>query len=486
MSECRPAPEIERHRTAIGRSGFSRPVRLALESGLIGPDTSVFDYGCGRGQDLAKLAQRGVAAEGWDPTYRPDTARKHADVVNLGYVLNVIEDADERREALERAWSLARELLVVAARLDIEGRNLEATPYADGCRTQRKTFQKLYGQHELREWIGATLEQPTVPAAPGVILVFRDEARRQSYLAARYQRRRATPRIRQADRLYEEHQETLQPLLDFLSQRGRLPARHELHNTDELENELGSIKQARAILRRVLGDAAWEEVASERRIELLIYLALEKITGRAKYSDLPEDLQLDIKAFFSSYKAACNKADELLFAAGDAERRDQAMRESSVGKLSGNALYVHIDALSDLPPIVRIYEGCARQYVGDTEGGNVVKMHRRSPKVSYLIYPGFRKDPHPAIQGSLVVPLGNPNIRYKDYSDSRNPFILHRKEELLGTQDPEREKYARLTRQEERWGLYADPSKIGTKDGWNEQLALRGVRHRGHQLIRAR
>jgi len=41
--------KIKRSRTAIGRSDYSRPVRLALESGLLLPTTTVFDYGCGRG-----------------------------------------------------------------------------------------------------------------------------------------------------------------------------------------------------------------------------------------------------------------------------------------------------------------------------------------------------------------------------------------------------------------------------------------------------
>jgi hypothetical protein len=44
--------ESERHRTAIGRGDLSRPVRQSLVDGLISPETSVLDYGCGRGQDV--------------------------------------------------------------------------------------------------------------------------------------------------------------------------------------------------------------------------------------------------------------------------------------------------------------------------------------------------------------------------------------------------------------------------------------------------
>jgi hypothetical protein len=49
---------IARHRTAIGRPELSRPLRLALQDGLLTAETSVFDYGCGRGDDLQRLRSR--------------------------------------------------------------------------------------------------------------------------------------------------------------------------------------------------------------------------------------------------------------------------------------------------------------------------------------------------------------------------------------------------------------------------------------------
>ena len=66
-------PSIQRHRTAIRRLGHSRPVALAQTQGLIAPDFSFFDYGCGFGEDIQLLRDSGVQAEGWDPHYRPET-----------------------------------------------------------------------------------------------------------------------------------------------------------------------------------------------------------------------------------------------------------------------------------------------------------------------------------------------------------------------------------------------------------------------------
>ena len=74
-----------------------------------------FDYGCGHGGDVQRLAQRGYTSSGWDPYYYPDAPRTAAEIVNLGYVINVIEDPTERCEALLQAWALTGKVLIVAA-----------------------------------------------------------------------------------------------------------------------------------------------------------------------------------------------------------------------------------------------------------------------------------------------------------------------------------------------------------------------------------
>jgi DNA phosphorothioation-associated putative methyltransferase len=109
---------------------------------------------------------------------------------------------------------------------------------------------------------------------------------------------------------------------------------------------------------------------------------------------------------------------------------------SPVGKLTPSALYVHESAVEALPVPLRLFEGCARGYLGRVEGANVVKLSRTEPKVSYLSYPDFEADPHPALAEALTVNLRTFGLRIRRYTQYRNPPILHRKEAFLAEGHP--------------------------------------------------
>jgi DNA phosphorothioation-associated putative methyltransferase len=399
-------------------------------------------------------------------------------------VLNVIENADERAEVLERAWSLTGTVLLVSARTTVDQRDFHSDLLADGYRTKLNTFQKYYAQDELRGWIEAGLGEPAIAAAPGVFFVFRKSEDRQSYLHLRYMRRRAAPRIRQSDVLFETHRELLQELLEFLTARGRVPQAWEISNAAEIEDAFGSLRRAYSVIRRVTGTEQWERVRVEREEELSIYFALDLFGSRPRFGELPRDLQRDVKDYFTSYRSACAHGDALLFGVGDLERLGSAMSMSSVGKRTQSALYVHVEALHEIPPLLRVYEGCARAYIGDVEGANIVKLSREKPCVSYLSYPDFDSDPHPQLSASLSVDLHTFRVRMRSYIDSKNAPILHRKEEFVSSSDTRYAKFARLTRQELRFGLYEDVTSIGQRDGWERLLLRKGLELRGHRVVR--
>ena len=200
--------KIDRHKAAISRNDFSKPMRLALEGGLFNQQTTFFDYGCGQGGDLERVTKLGYASSGWDPYYRPDDALTTADVVNLGYVINVIESQTDRREALIKAWELTQQVLIVAEQVLIAQGNSQIA-YGDGVITTRNTFQKYYDQEELKLYIDQVLEVDAVPVALGIYFVFRDETQAQNFRAARFRSRVSVPKVQLSNKRFEDYKEQL-------------------------------------------------------------------------------------------------------------------------------------------------------------------------------------------------------------------------------------------------------------------------------------
>lgn len=477
---------VARHKTALTRAGLSRPMAMAMADGLLTSTTTFFDYGCGKGDDIRHLRALGYEADGWDPTHRPDGRRHPAAVVNLGYVVNVIERPAERAEVLRAAWILAEGVLVVSARMLWDSRDLVGRPLGDGLVTRTGTFQKFYDQTELANWIERTLGVKPHAAAPGIYYVFRDETAEQRFIASRVYTYR--PRVTIDPRAqYEAHQETLAPLLAFMQAHARAPRASEL-SPDALasiHDAMGSLGRAQRLIRLVTEDEYWDRVTSHYRAELLIYVALSRFGRRPRFSQLDPILAVDLRTLFGTYQAACRQADRLLLACGNQESLFINARSSKIGKQTPSALYVHRSAMAEIPPVLQVYEGCARVLAGTIPHANMIKLSIAEPQVSYLTYPDFDKDPHPTLKSAVTVNLRKLRVDWRDYSRSDNPPLLHRKEEFLGPEHPKRSLYERLTRAEVRAGLYEHPELIGTLKGWQATLEQAGVRVRGHRLTPA-
>ncbi|MEP7339681.1 MAG: DNA phosphorothioation-associated putative methyltransferase, partial [Acidobacteriota bacterium] len=279
-----------------------------------------------------KIADRGYASGEWDPFYFPDAELTAAEVVNLGYVLNVVEHDAERRDALLKAWSLTKEVLIVAAQVLLGEPGKGSLAYNDGLITSRNTFQKYYEQQELKSYVDSVLETDAVPAGLGVYFVFRDEARAQAFRAARFRGRAATPRVTARIRSFDDYRELLEPLMQFISDSGRLPVSGELPDEEAVLAEFCSLPRAFAVIRRATDEAGWDKIIEQRRQDLLVYIALSRFGRRPKFTDLPPAIQQDFKAFFGTYTRACETADALLFSLGQPGVLAAACRASRIGK----------------------------------------------------------------------------------------------------------------------------------------------------------
>lgn len=477
--------KFKRHKAAIRRAAFSVPIKCLLRDQLVIGDRGLFDYGCGHGDDLAGLAESGIRCSGFDPALRPDAPKTTAPVVNLGFVLNVIEDVGERAETLCEAWRLAEQVLCVAARIVVSDSAGGDVGYGDGVLTRIGTFQKFFTQAELRQYIEETLGEECCPAAPGVYYVFRDDELKSSYLASKYRRRIAAPRKRIAEIRYEEHREILDALIDSITELGRLPEPDEFALAETVTEAFGSLKRAFALVRRVTSKADWESIRQQRSEDLLVYLALANFGKRPKFSGLSRKFQRDVRAFFGSYKSACAEADQLMFRAGDPAEIDAACQRSAIGRLCPSSLWIHESVRDHLEPLLRIYEGCARAYIGSVEDANLIKLHRFSGKVSYLACPDFDTDPHPITTETTKVWLRTLRVAFYDTESRVNPPLLDQKDKMLDAVDVRRAKFERLTKQEFKRGLLNKGDDFLPCSAWQANLQMLDCDHRGHRLIRA-
>ncbi|MFE5257690.1 DNA phosphorothioation-associated putative methyltransferase [Streptomyces coelicoflavus] len=467
----------DRRLTAIGRAALSVPARQALADRQLIPERTVLDYGCGRGDDVRSLERLDCRITGWDPYYRSEAKLEPADVVLLTYVLNIIEDPTERRHSLRRAWELANTVLVASARLTWERSKVRGQEFGDGLITSRQTFQHLFGASELRDYVEEVTGTRCISAAPGIVYAFKDDAARLSYLAHRI--------VPDAQWLAsEDTTSAITAVVDHVERRGRHPRVEEMPRP--VAELLAHLKLSE--LKRLIRDSAAPDKISEgakrTTLNTLLFLAVELFNGRGPFSSLPFSVQLDIRAFFSSYKEACQRSDRLLLKLRDDTYIFGAMNASAVGKLTPTALYVHRRAVDHMPAVLRLYEHCASIAAGRPQEWTLAKLKHRGRAASWLDYPDFDKDPHPRILSSYHVDLQTLATSHMSYANSTNRPLLHRKHEFLDPDDPDAPRYRRLTVSELKAGLYEHPHLIGTEKGWEAELIRCGRELRGHRLIR--
>jgi DNA phosphorothioation-associated putative methyltransferase len=114
---------------------------------------------------------------------------------------------------------------------------------------------------------------------------------------------------------------------------------------------------------------------------------------------------------------------------------------------------------------------------------NLLKLHTDELAISFLSYPKFDVDPHPALAEATKINLNTGTVVRTDYKVRSNPPILHRKETFLPPSDQRVDVFAGLTRQEEQEGLYRDVSRIGLRMNWQALLKRKRLTYDGHRLI---
>ncbi|HID98896.1 MAG TPA: DNA phosphorothioation-associated putative methyltransferase, partial [Thiotrichaceae bacterium] len=438
--------KIERHKTAIDRNSLSAPMQSLFRHDYLEGDYSLFDYGCGKGDDLTILNENGIEAKGWDPVYNPEEPKKNSDIVNLGFVINVIENPQERKETLQQAYKQTNKILVVSAMLGGESITSQFEKFGDGVVTSRNTFQKYYTQKELKSYIADVLNEEPVAVGPGIFYVFKDEIEEQNFLVQRQSSKKTWVRLSYTDHpeklkikqrsLLERHSELFDDFWNLCLELGRLPANTEFEFSERIRAICGSHARALDVLTAFHDGEVFKQAAQVRREDLLVYFALGLFGQRKPYVHMPEGLKRDIKSFFGKYTDALNQAKTLLFSVGRPENINQACEEFykrvPKGKMvEGHSLTIHRDYLNDLPAVLRVYVGCATQLYGDIENADLIKIHIRSGKVSLMRYDDFEGKPLPLLLERIKIKLRDQAIDFFEYGEKFKPQPLYLKSDYI-------------------------------------------------------
>jgi DNA phosphorothioation-associated putative methyltransferase len=422
--------EVARHRTAIKRYDLSRPVKLLLERGLVQKQDTVFDYGCGHGMDVEALQSLGYTASGWDPAFRPNEAKSESDVINLGYVLNVIEGPDERIKVLRDAFQFARRLMIVSTMVAGKETDSHTRPYGDGFLTKTNTFQKFYEPGELESLIEDNLGVEAITLGLGICVVFRDPDQAELFQAARSRRRIdwseigtqlrfSAPAAREQSRAnrYELHRELLDEFWAKILELGRIPEVGEFDRLADVKKAAGGISRAFKLVLTHHGEPMWQLARQSRAEDVLVYLAMTQFRKRFLRREIPMRTKHDIKAFFGDLSAAQSKARDLLFAAGDPDEVELAVESLEFGLYDPDEkqLTFHRSLLSKLPPTLRIYVYCAALRYGNPEEADLIKIHVRSGKLTFLHFDDFDGKKHPVLQTRIKINLRTQFVQVFDH-----------------------------------------------------------------------
>lgn len=492
---------VQRHLTAMQRYSLSSPMQALWRHGFLEGEETIFDYGCGRGDDMRILGESGIAVNGWDPYFAPEREKTPAEVVNLGFVLNVVEDLDERAEALRGAFSLAKKVLAVAVILGGRTAYERHQSFGDGVLTSRGTFQKYFEQSELKNYIQQVLDREPVAVGPGVFFVFSSDEAEQEFLAARQSVWRALPqsRLRPEDRprsvrprrlsKWDQHVGLIERYWERCLRLGRMATMSEFAEAADLRDSVGSLKTIFNRLVKQQGAEQLEEAKQGRMADLLVFLALNLFERRRSFKALPDSLKRDITNFFGAYSRAVDQAKALLFSVAEPAVIEQGCVEAfeaGLGYLdSGHSLQVHSSVIPRLSPALRVYVGCASRLYGDVETADLVKIHISSGKLSVMTYEGFDK-PLPRLSERVKINLRAQRIDFFEYDETQPEQLLYMKSRFLPPDFEGVEAQRKFDRSLDALQLF-DFSDFGPSgESFRAVLETRGYFLRGHQLCRRR
>jgi DNA phosphorothioation-associated putative methyltransferase len=297
--------------------------------------------------------------------------------------------------------------------------------------------------------------------------VFKDPKAGQAFLAARTRRHidweqlssrlgflRPKKRAGVVD-LYETNKDLLDEFWTFALNLGRIPVAGEFAREADLKERVGGPKKVHRLFLDHYGPDTFEAARKQRKDDLLVYLAAAGFRKRIPLKNLDDTLQADLLSHFGGYRQAQEEGARLLMSLGDPSTLADAAAALPFGWRDDTESHfsIHSSLVGKLPAVLRVFVECGARLYGVATEADVIKIHLRSRKLTFLLYDNFIRAPFPELQTRIKIDLPRLAVNIFEYREAGPRQLLLFKERFVDAGFPGRSRMEQISRRVEMLGI---------------------------------
>lgn len=175
--------------------------------------------------------------------------------------------------------------------------------------------------------------------------------------------------------------------------------------------------------------------------DLLVYLALARFRSENVISNLPAEIQEEIKLYLGNFLKGVSLSKKLLFSTGNKEDLIDLCEDAPTGVNDRESFYIHSSAVPNLDPTLRVFVGMAGIFYGDIQEADIIKLHKNSIKISFYNYDDFNNKPLPELHSRIKIDLAKQQMNFYNHKSQKSQQLLYFKEQYVLESHPAYKKW---------------------------------------------
>ncbi|MBN2656982.1 MAG: DNA phosphorothioation-associated putative methyltransferase [Spirochaetales bacterium] len=173
----------------------------------------------------------------------------------------------------------------------------------------------------------------------------------------------------------------------------------------------------------------------ETKDDVLVYLALARIKNESVLSSMPRILKDKVTDHLGNNIRAIAESRKLLSVMGRPGMVKELCEKTEMGMQDDEALWIHTSLIRELDPALRVYIGCSSFFYGDPASADIVKIHKKSSKITYYLYDDFDNKLLPEMHDRIKVDLSRQKMDHFDHRSNNKPEVVYFKERFVSPYD---------------------------------------------------